>query len=222
MSDIMDPIGQLMGLRYKSHPWHGIDVGDIENNLITCFIEVVPTDTIKYEVDKPSGYLKIDRPQKYSNVVPAPYGFIPQTYCGKKVGEYCSQMTGKEEIFGDQDPLDILMLTEKEIPHGDIIAQVIPIGGFRMIDGDEADDKIVSVLKEDVMYGNVKDISELPDLVITRLKHYFLTYKDMPGHNSDCEITHVYGAEEAQKVIQLSRLDYKGKFERLCVELQNY
>ncbi|MCG8582918.1 MAG: inorganic diphosphatase, partial [Bacteroidales bacterium] len=107
-SNIMDPIGRLMGLRYKSHPWHGIDAGNAGDKVVTCFIEVVPTDTIKYEIDKASGYLRIDRPQKYSNVVPVPYGFIPQTYCGQKVGEYCSEMSGKEKVMGDGDPLDIL------------------------------------------------------------------------------------------------------------------
>ena len=71
--NIMKPIGRLMRLRYKSHPWHGIDIGAQEKGMITCFIEVVPKDTIKYEVDKSSGYLRIDRPQKYSNVVPAPF-----------------------------------------------------------------------------------------------------------------------------------------------------
>ncbi|MCG8580506.1 MAG: inorganic diphosphatase, partial [Bacteroidales bacterium] len=120
------------------------------------------------------------------------------------------------------DPLDILVLTEKDIPHGDIIAEVIPIGGFRMIDGDAADDKIVSVLKGDVVYGEINDVSELPELVITRLKHYFLTYKDMPGASNNCEITHVYGADEAYKVIELSLLDYEKKFEGLSVALQNY
>lgn len=83
---IMDPIvGKLMGLRYKSHPWHGIDLGENAPSVVTCFIEMVPTDTVKYEVDKTSGYLRLDRPQKYSNVVPALYGFLPQTYSGDKV-----------------------------------------------------------------------------------------------------------------------------------------
>ena len=65
-----------MGLRYKSHPWHGLEVGDDAPEVVTAFIEMVPTDTVKYELDKVSGYIKIDRPQKYSNVVPALYGFI--------------------------------------------------------------------------------------------------------------------------------------------------
>jgi len=218
----MDPIGRLMGLRYKSHPWHGIDIGQEYPNVVMSFIEVVPTDTIKYEVDKPTGYLRIDRPQKYSNVVPAPYGFIPQTYCGKKIGKFCSDKIGREGINGDGDPLDILILTEKDVPHGNIIARAIPVGGFRMLDGDAADDKIISVLKNDVVYGKVTDISELPELVIERLKHYFLTYKDMPGLSREAEITHVYNAEEAREVILLAVEDYKNRFEGLREALQNY
>ena len=221
-NSIMDPIGRLMGLRYKSHPWHGVDIGDNSPEILTCFIEVVPTDTIKYEVDKVSGYLRIDRPQKYSNVVPAPYGFIPQTYCGKLVGEFCAQKSGKKDIIGDGDPLDILVLTEKDIPHGDVLAQAIPIGGFRMLDGNAADDKIISVLKNDVVYGEYKDISDLPEMVIKRLKHYFLTYKDMPGLSNESEITHVYNAEEAKEVIELSIKDYENRFEGLRKALSSY
>lgn len=210
-----DPIGRLMGLRYKSHPWHGIDVGDDAPNSVMAFIEMVPTDTVKYEVDKTSGYLKIDRPQKYSNVVPALYGFLPQSYCGKLVGEYCSEKSGKKDIKGDADPLDICVLTEKSITHGDIIAEVRPIGGFRMIDGNEADDKIIAVLKNDATYGSYNDIADCPEVIITRLKHYFLTYKDMPGLESEAEITHTYGLEEAKEVITRSLNDYKARFENL-------
>ncbi len=221
-NSLMDPIGRLMGLRYKSHPWHGIDIGDNSPDILTAFIEVVPTDTIKYEIDKVSGYLQIDRPQKYSNVVPAPYGFIPQTYCGKKVGKFCSEKTGKKDIIGDGDPLDILLLTEKDIPHGDVLAQAIPIGGFRMLDGNQADDKIISVLKNDVVYGEYKDITDLPEMVIKRLKHYFLTYKDMPGLSNDSEITHTYNAEEAKQVIKLSIDDYENRFTELRKALSSY
>ncbi|HKL71323.1 MAG TPA: inorganic pyrophosphatase, partial [Marinilabiliaceae bacterium] len=221
-NSLMDPIGRLMGLRYKSHPWHGIDIGTKAPQVVTCFIEVVPTDTIKYEIDKVSGYLRIDRPQKYSNVVPSLYGFIPQTYCGDGVGKYCSDKTNKTDIKGDGDPLDICVLTEKDVMHGDLIAEVIPIGGFRMIDGNQADDKIISVLKGDVVYGDFTDVSQLPELVLERLKHYFLTYKDMPGKTRESEITHVYNAQEAHEVIQLSMADYEGRFEKLRNALSSY
>lgn len=212
---LMDPIGKLMGLRYKSHPWHGVDIGDGAPEVITSFIEMVPTDTVKYEVDKETGYLKIDRPQKYSNVVPALYGFIPQTYSGDLVAEFCMEKSGKKDIKGDGDPIDICILTEKDIVHGDILAKVRPIGGFRMIDGNESDDKLVAVLNNDAVYQSVKDISDLPELIVDRLKHYFLTYKDLPGNPRDVEITHVFNIEEAHEVIKRSLKDYQNKFEKL-------
>ncbi|MGV8828359.1 MAG: inorganic pyrophosphatase [Breznakibacter sp.] len=221
-NSLMDPIGKLMGLRYKSHPWHGIDISNTAPHEVTTFIEVVPTDTIKYEIDKISGYLRIDRPQKYSNVVPALYGFIPQTYCGDLVGGYCCEKTGRQDVKGDGDPLDICVLTEKDITHGDILAQAIPIGGLRMIDGNQADDKIIAVLKGDIVYGDIKDISQLPELVISRLKHYFLTYKDMPGQDRVSEITHIYNTDEAHEVIRLSMKDYEMRFENLRKALSSY
>jgi len=219
---LMDPIGRLMGLRYKSHPWHGIDIGDNAPDIVTSFIEVVPTDTVKYEIDKISGYLKIDRPQKFSNIVPALYGFIPQTFCGDSLAQFSSEMSGKENIKGDGDPLDICVLTEKEITHGDILVQAIPIGGLRMIDGNEADDKIIAILKGDAVYGQFKDLKDVPETIINRLKHYFLTYKNIPGEeNNECEITHVYGADEAKKVINLSINDYQVRFDFLNAALNN-
>lgn len=210
-----DPIGRLMGLRYKSHPWHGVYIGKDAPGQVTAFIEVVPTDTVKYEIDKDCGYLRLDRPQKYSNVVPALYGFIPQTFCGDEVGEFCMEKTGKQNIKGDGDPIDICVLTEKDITHGDILVDARPIGGFRMIDGNEADDKIIAVLSNDVVYEGYKDVTDLPPIVIERLKHYFLTYKDMPGKDNDTEITHTYSVDEACEVIRRSISDYQKRFDNL-------
>ena len=209
-----------MGLRYKSHPWHGIEVGEKAPEVITAFIEMVPTDTVKYELDKVSGYIKIDRPQKYSNVIPALYGFVPQSFCGETVANYCMQQSGRTDIIGDGDPLDICVLTERDISHGDIIVSVRPIGGFRMLDGNEADDKIIAVLRHDVTYSGYQDISELPKGVVDRLKHYFLTYKDMPDTATDSrkkkvEIIDTYGKEEACEIINRSLEDYKCHFDSL-------
>ena len=215
----LDPIGKLMGLRYKSHPWHGIEIGENAPEIVTSFVEMVPTDTVKYEVDKDSGYLTIDRPQKFSSILPALYGFIPQTYCGNKLAEVSRDILKRPEIVGDGDPLDICILTEKEITHGDILLQAKPIGGFRMIDGNEADDKIIAVLKGDAVYGEYKDLDDCPQAVIDRLKHYFLTYKDMPGEERHkCEITHVYKKEEAYDIIQRSIKDYRNYIERTLFE----
>lgn len=200
-------------MAFKAHPWHGISAGTNCPNIVTAFIEIVPTDTVKYEIDKQSGYLKIDRPQKYSNIVPALYGFIPQTYCGEKIAQYCAERSGGIAVLkGDGDPLDICILTERTIPHGDILVQAIPIGGLRMIDKGEADDKIIAVLKDDDLYGHWRDITDCPTAIIDRLRHYFLTYKDLPITETTerrCQITHVYNRQTAHEVIQCSLEDYK-------------
>ena len=195
----------------KPHPWHGIPIGKDVPNKVTAFIEMVPSDTCKYEIDKETGYLMIDRPQKFSNIIPALYGFIPQTYCGEKVAKFCAEKIGRD-LEGDLDPLDICVFTEREIPHGDILVHARIIGGMRMVDGGEADDKIIAVLDQDEIY-DFDDIKDAPKRLINRLKHYFLTYKQIPGEeDAQCEITHVYGAAEAKKVIELSMEDYNDLF----------
>lgn len=216
MSKIMDPIvGKLMGLRYKSHPWHGVSLGDNAPYEVTSFIEMVSTDTVKYEVDKESGYLRIDRPQKYSTTIPALYGFLPQTMSGSLTAEISNLALGRDDIRGDGDPIDVCVLTEKTITHGDILVKSKPIGGIRMVDNDEADDKIVCVLVHDAVYGEIDDISELPPLVVERLRHYFLTYKDLPGEKRHVEITHIYGADEARQIISNSMEDYNDRFNNI-------
>jgi len=203
----------IIDLNFKSHPWHGISFGEEVPDEVTVFVEVVPTDTVKYEIDKETGYMKVDRPQKYSNYLPALYGFIPRTYCWENVADFCRDKTGRTDIVGDGDPLDICILTERHISHGNLLVKAIPIGGFRMIDKGEADDKIIAILKNDEVYQHWRDIQLVPETLISRLKHYFLTYKDMPGQSKQrCEITHVYGREEAHGVIRRSIDDYNKKF----------
>lgn len=197
---------------HKAHPWHGISMGENAPELINAFIEIVPTDTVKYEIDKETGYLKIDRPQKYSNIVPALYGFIPKTYCAEKIAALARERSGRDVQEGDGDPLDILVLCEKIITHGDVLCEAKPIGGIRLIDGGEADDKIIAVLKGDGVYGAFEDLDELPEGIVERLKHYFLTYKNLPGEKAHIEITNVYGREEAHEVILTSVEDYKHSF----------
>ncbi len=185
---------------FKPHPWHGISAGPDSPVVVTAYIEMVPGDTVKYEIDKRTGYRKVDRPQKFSNYVPALYGFVPP---------YAEKMAGRPVERGDGDPLDICVLTERVINSGDILVEAVPIGGFRMIDKGEADDKIIAVLKQDEIYGQIKDVSECPPSLINRLKHYFLTYKNMPGREDKVvEISHVYGVEEAREVILRSMEDY--------------
>ncbi|WP_027147000.1 MULTISPECIES: inorganic pyrophosphatase [Methylobacter] len=203
-----------MNREYKAHPWHGISPGDSAPSVVTAFIEIVPTDTVKYEIDKVSGYLKIDRPQKFSNTVPALYGFIPRTYCAEQVAEFAAVRSGRTVIKGDGDPLDICVLSERTITHGDLILPAIPIGGFRLLDKGEADDKIIAVMKDDEFYRQWRDVSDCPVSYINRLKHYFLTYKSLPEENNSCEITNIYGREEAHEVISKSMADYENHFAR--------
>lgn len=206
---------KLIKLFSKPHPWHGISIGREVPEVIKVFIEIVPGDTMKYELDKESGYLKVDRPQRFSNICPVPYGFIPQTLCDELVAEYCMDKTGRSSIAGDKDPLDICVITERNIPHGDLILDAIPVGGLRMIDGQEADDKIIAVMRGDASFGSIKDITEAPGHVVDRLSHYFLTYKQMPysDEKRECEITHIYGREEAHEVIRRSVSDYNNRFD---------
>jgi inorganic pyrophosphatase len=185
---------------FKPHPWHGVPIGDDAPQKVTCFIEIVPGDTVKYELDKQTGYLKVDRPQQFSNVYPCLYGFIPQTYCGERIGAFCCERTGRTESFS----------------HGDVILRAIPIGGLRMIDGNQADDKIIAVLEGDALHGSWRDVQDSPAALIDRLRHYFLTYKQAPGATrARVEITHVYDCAEAHEVIRRSRADYEAHFAEL-------
>lgn len=219
-----EPFWSLMNLFCRAHPWHGVHIGENAPAEVHCYIEIVPTDTVKFELDKSTGLLKADRPQKYSNTCPSLYGLIPQTHCGKRVGDYCGHKVKRKGIEGDGDPIDICVLTEKEILRGDILLTAIPIGGIRAIDGNEADDKIIAVLKGDLVYG-FKDIKECPANLIDRLCHYFLTYKDFPGSNNNVrtmEIAEIYGKKEAEEVIQLARQDYQEHFTGLNDLFKDY
>lgn len=196
--------------KFKAHPWHGIKAGDNAPEVVTCFIEIVPTDTVKYEVDKETGYLSIDRPQKYSNIIPALYGFIPQTFSGDRVAELTNLELGRTDIEGDNDPVDICVLTEKDITHGDIIVKARPIGGFRLLDHNKADDKLIAVLENDAIYSTFNSINDVPSTVIDRLKHYFTTYKDIPGDKFPrCILTEIYDVATAHEIIRRSIADYE-------------
>ena len=202
-----------MSLPHRAHPWHGVDIGPDAPRVLTAYIEIVPTDAVKYELDKDSGILKVDRPQQFSNVCPTLYGFVPRTLCAEDVGRFCEERTGRRGIVGDGDPIDICVLTERPITHGDILVRARPIGGLRMIDGDEADDKIVAVLENDAVYGALQEIAECPAALVERLRHYFLTYKQSPdGSRRRVEITHVYGRDDAHEAVRRSRQDYAREF----------
>ena len=203
----------LLNILFQAHPWHGIAPGEDAPNTINVYIEIVPTDVVKYELDKPSGHLRLDRPQRFSSQCPTPYGFIPQTYCGDKVAEITRQRIGVDGIKGDGDPMDICVLTEKTITHSNFLVRAKPIGGLRMIDGNEADDKIIAVLESDIAYSHIKDITECPRGIVDRLRHYFLTYKQLPQEAPRrVEITDVYDRAESLEVIRRSLSDYRARY----------
>jgi inorganic pyrophosphatase len=207
---------ELLGLLFQAHPWHGVSIGPEAPRVVTAYIEIVPTDTVKYEIDKASGHLKVDRPQQLSNVCPTLYGLIPRTFCGARVAAFGAATDESAALEGDGDPLDICVLSERQISHGGVLLQAVPVGGLRLIDRNQADDKIVAVLKGDAAYGHCTEIGDLPQPLIERLKHYFLTYKLPPGAARDpVQIPRVYGAAEAREVIERSRDDYRERFPQL-------
>lgn len=199
----------------QAHPWHGITVGANAPREINAFIELIPLDTAKYEIDKLSGHLKLDRPHKYSSLCPTLYGFIPQTFCGQKVAELAAEQYGGKVLEGDKDPLDICVLTEITVTRSSILVNARPVGGFRVLDSNEVDDKIISVLVNDPVYGHLQDLNEVPPGLVNRLKHYFLTYKALPEESSKkrVEISDIYGVDEAYKVINKAIEDYQLLFQ---------
>lgn len=190
--------------RWRPHPWHGLDIGPQPPETVHAYIEMTPFDTIKYEVDKVTGYLCVDRPQLTSSTPPTLYGFIPRTYCAGRVG----RLTPGAET-GDGDPLDICVISDRDVNRADIQLTAHVIGGLQMLDGGKADDKIVAVLDKDAVWGKVHDIHELPAAYVERLQHYFQTYKQLPGEAPHTQIQSVYGGEHARMVVEASIQDYQ-------------
>ena len=188
---------------WRPHPWHGLEVGKEPPILVNAYIEITPFDLVKYEVDKSTGYLRVDRPQRTSSQPPSLYGFIPRTFCGKRLAAL-SPMAEK----GDGDPLDICVISERPITKSEIILYARVVGGFQMVDHGEADDKIIAVLENDNIWGNAKSIKELPEALIHRLHHYFLTYKLLHGEESLTSIEDIYDKDHAANVVEASIKDY--------------
>jgi inorganic pyrophosphatase len=193
---------------FRPHPWHGLEEGPAPPEILNVFVEITPFDLVKYEVDKVSGYLHVDRPQRSSSAPPALYGFVPRTYCGGRV-----QRLSPKSLRGDGDPLDMCVLSEREITRGEVILHARVVGGLQMVDGGEADDKIIGVLLNDFIYGSARDVSELPRVLVERLEHYFLTYKFVPGEPAKASIERLYGQKHALRVVRAAMADYKEKFE---------
>jgi inorganic pyrophosphatase len=210
---VADELDALLGRMFQAHPWHGIPSRPGPAGVVHGFVEITPADAVKYEVDKPSGHLRIDRPQRFSNLCPTLYGFVPQTWCGPTVGARCAERTGRAGVRGDGDPLDVCVLSEKPFSQGGFLCAIRPIGGLRMVDKAEADDKIVAVLEADAAFGGYRELAELPAALVERLEHYFLTYKRRPrGEEQPVEIAERYDAAEALEVIARAEADYRVEY----------
>jgi inorganic pyrophosphatase len=187
-----------------------LDPGPEAPRLVQAYIELTPFDLVKYEVDKTTGYVRVDRPQRGSSQPPTLYGFVPQTCCGERVGRL-----SPKALKGDGDPIDICVISERPISRAEIIVDARVVGGLQVVDHDEADDKIIAVLASDNIWANATDVSDLPNAYLDRLQHYFLTYKKLPDEEPVISIELVYGCEHAVRVIAAALEDYAEKFARL-------
>jgi len=162
------------------HPWHQVSPGEDLPNTVNAIIEIPKGSKAKYEIDKESGLVKLDRVLYSSVMYPANYGFIPQTYCD------------------DKDPLDILVLSSVDVyPMTLIEAKVI--GVMHMIDGGEQDDKIIAVAKNDMSVNYINDLSELPPHTMKEIVRFFQDYKALEGKS--VEIEQLYGRSYAENII---------------------
>lgn len=192
---------------WRPHPWHGLEAGNNAPDVVQAFVEITPFDTVKFEVDKHSGYLRVDRSQRSSSLPPSLYGFIPQTYAAERVAALMS-----DAPKGDHDPLDICVLSERHITRAEVLVNAVVVGGLPMIDDEEADDKIIAIMKNDPMLGHITDINDVPEVLVERLIHYFSTYKQRPNQPSPAIIGNPYGSEHARKVVLAGMADYQEHF----------
>jgi inorganic pyrophosphatase len=195
--------------RWRPHPWHGLSPGEEAPRIVQAYIEITPFDTVKYEVDKATGYLRVDRPQRYSSNPPTLYGFIPQTLCGPRVGALSAKPRR-----GDGDPMDICVVSERTINRAEVILRAKVVGGIHMVDGDEADDKIIAVLANDHFWAHAENLRDLPEALVARLEHYFSTYKNMYDEKPLVTIESIYDSEHARLVIAASIDDYEEEYGR--------
>lgn len=193
--------------RWRPHPWHGLEAGENLPGLVNAFIEITPFDYVKYELDKTTGYIRVDRPQRTSSQPPNLYGFVPRTFCGRRIAELSPKSKN-----GDGDPLDICVISERPISRGEIILKAKVIGGLQMVDDGMADDKIIAVLHNDNVWGDANCLDDIPLMMIERLRHYFSTYKYTIGKELHTTIEEVYDRDHALKVVEASLEDYIDEF----------
>ncbi len=172
----------------SSNPWHTVNIGENAPEIVNGIIEIPKNTRAKYELDKDSGLLKLDRVLYGSMYYPANYGFIPKTYCD------------------DKDPLDILILSQITIVPMCIVSAKV-IGAMRMLDGGEHDDKIIAVAENDMSVNHFNDISELPEHFINELRNFFQDYKKL--ENKTVEVKEFQNSKVAQEIVQQSISDYK-------------
>ena len=162
---------------------------------------------VKYEVEKRTGYLKVDRPQRGSSSPPELYGLIPRTYCAARVAAL-----SPETDIADGDPLDVCVISERPIDRAEVMLNARVVGGIRMLDGGEADDKIMAVLDGDAVWSSVDDVEDLPERIVDRLVHYFLTYKVLPGEENKVSVPEVYDKKHAFAIVEAAMADYAETF----------
>jgi inorganic pyrophosphatase len=175
------------------HPWHEVSIGANPPETVNAIIEIPRGSKAKYEIDKESGLIKLDRVIYASMYYPLNYGFIPQT-----LGE-------------DHDPLDIVVLTQVEVVPRCLISSKV-VGVMRMIDRGEADDKIIAVAEQDASVSHIRDINELPEYLRAELKHFFENYKTL--ENKKVVVDTFLRKEKAMEIIQASIDLYKTTFRR--------
>lgn len=171
-----------------SNPWHAVPVGDRAPDIVNGIIEIPQTSRAKYELDKDSGLLKLDRVLYSAMYYPANYGFIPRTYCD------------------DKDPLDILVLCKIEVVPLCLISAKV-IGVMRMLDGGELDDKIIAVAENDMSVNHMNDVSELPDHFLRELKNFFEDYKKL--EHKEVKVEEFQSANIAKEIVLKAMQDYR-------------
>jgi len=175
------------------HPWHEVSIGDNPPEHVNGIIEIPKGSRAKYEIDKDSGLIKLDRVLYASMYYPLNYGFIPQT-----LGE-------------DHDPLDIVVLTQVTVVPRCLIPSKV-IGVMRMIDRGEADDKIIAVAEQDVSVSHINDVDQLPEYFRMELKHFFENYKTL--ENKKVVVDEFESKAKAMEIIQQSIEFYKKTYSK--------
>lgn len=174
--------------------WHDISPDRIKKDNFVAVIEIPKGGRNKYELDKETGMLRLDRVLYTATHYPANYGLIPRTYAG------------------DGDPLDVLVLCQEKIISLALV-EVYPIGVLKMTDGNEMDEKIISISKNDPFLNCYKDIFEVPEHISSQIKHFFEVYKQLEGKQT--LVDKIEGREEAEKIIEECIKNYKEKFENI-------